>query len=231
MSKITENSHLRFYLALLASVTAGVLMASHVDMIALPLSILVAILTIFSGVLSTKLLVAASPRRESPSRLGGMALIIFLAIYCVVGKTLWADASIVPFAIYLLVGAIYVWLIFTSVAETSLLSSYCIGGFCSCFLGVLCIDLVPFFSVLTSQISTPAESTTLYTSLAFVCAISGSFAAISTRMSGWGLIDSTRQITWAFTPTGRLFLLQENNSETHDTNPDASGAEGANSPA
>ncbi len=205
-----NNTLLRLFLGIAASAGVGVLMAMQVDIISTPLSILVASLTAVTGLVSAKLLVAASPRRERPSRLGTAALILFLALYVVVGKIFWSSASILVLLAYLLTGLVFLWLVFTARAETTLLSAIGIGGFCSGFLGVLIVALYKSpFAFLMNQISSPSESTTIYTSIGLMCAISGIFAAITSRLSGWGLVETRSQESWGFTNDGRLYVRKD----------------------
>ena len=93
-------SFLRIFLGLLASIAVGIIISQQVDIIGNPLSVIVGILTFCTGLIATKMLNAVAPRREKPSRIGSLAMIIFLAAYAVLGKMLWNSASAPAFMAY-----------------------------------------------------------------------------------------------------------------------------------
>lgn len=198
-------SFLRLFLGLLASIGVGIIISQQVDIIGNPLSAIVGVLTLCIGLISTKMLNAVSPRREKPSRYGGLAMIIFLAAYAVLGKMLWSSASAPAFLAYVVAGGIYIWLVFTSIAETALIYAIGIGGFLSGVIGVVIVAAYPApIQELLANVSVPTEKNMIYTSIGLICAFSGAFASIAGRLSGWGLVENTTTQTWTFNEEGRL---------------------------
>lgn len=195
----------KFLAGLLASVGIGVIISQQVDIVSSPLTLLVTLLTIVSGIFSTKMLSKVAPRRDAPSRLGTFAVILFLAAYVVTGKMLW-DIGTWPYLLsYLVAGGVFVWMVFTSVAEVYLLYAICMGGFFSGFVGVLLVATIdtPFIS-LFSRVTMPTEKAMIFKSIALICALTGAFAAIAGRLSGLGLAENQIQQTWTFNKEGRL---------------------------
>lgn len=203
-------SFIRIFLGLLASIGVGVIVSQQVDIIGNPLSIIVGVLTIITGLISTKILTAVAPRREKPSRYGGLAMIVFLAAYAVLGKMLWNSASALAFLAYVAAGGIYIWLVFTSIAETALIYAIGLGGFLSGLIGVTLIAIYPApVQELMSNVVVPTEKNIIYTSIGLICAFSGAFASIAGRLSGWGLVENRTTQTWTFNEEGRLQIRKD----------------------
>ena len=203
-------SFIRLFLGIAASVAVGAIVSQQVDIIGTPLAVLVSIMTALAGILSTVIINAVAPRREKPSRYGNLAMIIFLAAYVVLGKILWSSASPAAFLAYIAAGCVYIWLVLTAVAETALIYAIGFGGFFSGFLGVVTIATYTSpFRELLSHITTPAERTMIYTSIGLICAFSGAFAAVSGRLSGWGLAENKTTQTWTFDEKGMLVIRKD----------------------
>ena len=206
-SNNANYSLLRLFLGLVASIGVGIIISQQVDIIGGTLSFIVGILTAITGLLSTKMLNAVAPRREKPSRLGGFAMILFLAAYVVLGKMLWSNASIWGLLAYILAGSVYIWLSLTAVAETALVYAIGLGGFLSGFISLVVISTYTApIQVLLTDITLPTERTIIYTSIGLICAFSGAFAAIAGRLSGWGLAENRSTETWSFNEEGRLII-------------------------
>lgn len=211
MDKDNETpSGVRLLLGLLAGALIGAAMGQGVDLVSTPVSIMAASLSVLFGFISTYLLKEAVPRREKPSILGTIALLLMLACYLVIGRIVVYSCGVPCIAMYAAAGIILLWLVFTSIAEASLLSAFGIGGFCGGFGGIL----VPWifkmsFSPLMDCLNGNASGETLvYTCLALICTIPGAVAAVAGRMSGWGLLDHTKENVWAFNSDGRLYVKQ-----------------------
>ena len=84
LGKMTSNW--RLIAGLIAGALTGTAMGGGVDIIGSQIGILSSILAIIVGFAATYLLKEGSPRREKPSTLGSVALIIILACYVVVGR-------------------------------------------------------------------------------------------------------------------------------------------------
>ena len=211
MTKENEiPSNVRLLLGIIVGVLIGVTMGQSVDFVAQETSIMAASLSVVIGLLSTYLLRLGMPRREKPSTMGTTALLLVLACYLVIGKIVLATEGLGGTLMYAAAGVIMAWLIFTSIAESSLLYAFCIGGFCGGLGGVI-LPLIlgssfsPLFDYLTSN---PSEKTMVSTYLALICTVPGAFAAVAGRLSGWGLLEHTKEDVWAFNSDGRLYVKQ-----------------------
>lgn len=211
MTKENEiPSSVRLLLGLLVGVLISVTMGQGVDFVAKETSIMASLLSVVIGLLSTYLLRLGMPRREKPSTMGTIALLLVLACYLVIGKIVLASAALSYTLMYAAAGVIMAWLIFTSIAESSLLYAFCIGGFCGGLGGVvfpmiLGSSFAPLFDYLTSD---PSEKAMVSTYLALICTVPGAFAAAAGRLSGWGLLEHTKEDVWAFNSDGRLYVKQ-----------------------
>ncbi len=203
----------RLIAGLIAGALTGTAMGGGVDIIGSQIGILSSVLAIIVGFAATYLLKEGSPRREKPSNIGSLALIIVLACYVVVGRfiiNITSDNKAYYIAMYAAAGLILLWLVFTSIAESSLLTAFGIGGFCCGFLGVIAAAIMPGqFAALFSQLSLSGEKTIVYTSIGLICAIPGAFAAVAGRMSGWGLAEHTAEEVWCFMPDGRMYSRKD----------------------
>ncbi|MCR5661114.1 MAG: hypothetical protein K6G50_03170 [bacterium] len=200
----------RLIAGLIAGALTGTAMGGGVDIIGSQIGILSSVLAIIVGFAATYLLKEGSPRREKPSNLGSLALIIVLACYVVVGRFIINMTDKAYIAMYAAAGLVMLWLVFTSIAESSLLTAFGIGGFCCGFLGVIAAAIMPGqFAALFSQLSLSEEKTIVYTSIGLICAIPGAFAAVAGRMSGWGLAEHTAEEVWCFMPDGRMYSRKD----------------------
>ena len=205
MKKNSNICLVKYLAGLVASVGVGAIISQQVDIISTPLTILVSVLTIISGFISTKMLSKVAPRRDTPSSMGAFAVILFLAAYVVTGKLLWDVGTWPYFLAYMLTGGIFVWMVLTSIAEASLLYAIGMGGFFSGFVGVVVVAAIdtPFLD-LFSRVTDPTENALIFKSLALIFALTGAFSAITGRLSGWGLAENQVQQTWTFNKEGRL---------------------------
>ncbi|MGM9998873.1 MAG: hypothetical protein ACI38Q_05725 [Candidatus Bruticola sp.] len=203
-------SSVRLLLGLLVGVLVGVTMGQGVDFIATETSVMASVLSVIIGLLSTYLLRLGMPRREKPSTMGTIGLLLVLACYLVIGNIVLASSAMIFVLMYGIAGAIMAWLIFTSIAESSLLYAFGIGGFCGGFGGVL-VPMIfsgSFAPLLNYLTTSPSEKTIVATYLALICTIPGAFAAVAGRLSGWGLLEHTKEDVWAFNSDGRLYVKQ-----------------------
>lgn len=211
MTKENEiPSSIRLLLGLLVGILISMAMGQDVDFVAKETSIMASVLSIIIGLLSTYLLRLGMPRREKPSTMGTTALLLVLACYLVIGRMVLASEGLGNTLMYAAAGVIMAWLIFTSIAESSLLYAFCIGGFCGGLGGVVIpmifsSSFAPLFSYLTSD---PSEKAMVSTYLALICTVPGAFAAVAGRLSGWGLLEHTKEDVWAFNSDGRLYVKQ-----------------------
>lgn len=210
-----ENSvstEARLTIGLVAAVIAAMAIGSCVEMIGESLAILSGVLAAIVGLVSTVVLKNASPRREQPSTLGAVAIMLLLACYIVIGIRIIDSQSVLAILGYLLSGAALTWLLFTSTAETPLLSAFGIGGFFCGFLGIIVTAIYSDpFNPLLGQVADSAqgEITWIYAAIALTCAIPGAFGAIAGRLSGWGLAEHQTEEIWAFTADGRLYTRKD----------------------
>lgn len=205
------SSGWRFIAALISGVLISLAIGQGVQLISFEVSTLAAVLSLIVSFAATYLLKEGSPRREKPSMVGVIALLVTLATYLVIGRMVFTESGLVWFGVYVLAGAIIGWLVFTSVAETPLLSAFGIGGFCGGLLGVLCAFIFSgAFLSLMSQLTQSYEKTMVYTSIGLICAIPGAFGAVCGRLSGWGLAENKNEEVWGFGPDGRLYVRKDN---------------------
>lgn len=209
-NSLSSNTGLRLVAALAVGIIMGYVMGQGVDYITTEVSTLASVLAAVFGFAATYLLKEGSPRREQPSNLGTIGLLIMLACYLVIGRLVILQTDGMCIFLYALVGALLIWLTFTATAETPLLSAFGIGGFCSGFMGVIITFMLPEqFNALLSLVNFPDERAMIYTNIGLICALPGAFAALAGRLSGWGLVQNTKEEIWAFTAEGRLYTKKE----------------------
>jgi len=200
----------RLLAGLLAGATVGAVMGQGFELIPSAVSLLAACTAGLIGVLATLILRAGTPRRERPSRAGATVLMVLLASYLVVGRLVWTNLGALEIFSYLAAGCVMTWLVFTSLAESPLLTAFGLGG----LLGAACGVLVPMvapttFDPLFSLLTQAHEKSIGYGALSLLCAFAGAFTAMAGRLSGFGLAESRHDDVWRFNPEGRLATGKE----------------------
>lgn len=208
MKQEDTSAGLRLFFGLAVGALVGTAMGRCVDLVSVPTAILTSCLSVLVGFLSTYLLKEGLPRRESPSSMGTVALLLVLACYLVIGHRLLELDNLFSQGMFALAGVVLLFLIFTSVAEGSLLYAFGIGGFCGGVGGLIALlifkgQFAPLFDLLSGD---PGELKMVYAYMAILCMIPSAFAAVAGRLSGWGLVEHTKEDVWAFNADGRLYV-------------------------
>ena len=206
----SSSGGIRLLLGLIAGALIGVSMGLGVDIVGTETAIMAAAVSVIVGFASTYLLKMGVPRRDKPSAMGIVALLVMLACYLVIGRLVLAPDNTACVAMYAIAGLILAWFFLTSVAEGSLLYAFGIGGLGGGILGlVVPIAFAASFSLLFNSFNNnPDEKTLVSLYLVLICTIPGAFAAAAGRMSGWGLVEHTKEDVWAFNSDGRLYVKQ-----------------------
>ena len=200
----------RLLAGLLAGSTVGAVMGQGVDLVPSAVSLMAAVAAATIGALSTMFLRAGYPRREKPSRAGALALMVLLASYLAVGRLVWENLGGLEMVYYLAAGAVMAWLVFTSVAETPLLTAFGLGGLMGALTGVVVpIAMTNAFDPLLSLMTLTSERNITYAALGLLCAFAGAFTAVAGRLSGFGLAETRHDDVWTFGPKGRLETRRE----------------------
>lgn len=200
----------RLLAGLLAGSTVGAVMGQGVDLVPSEVSLMAAASAAVIGVASTLFLRAGFPRREKPSRAGAVALMVLLASYLVIGRLVWQNLGGLEVLYYLVAGSVMAWLVFTWVAETSLLMAFGLGGLLGALTGVVVpIAMTGTFDPLLSLMTLSSERNITYAALGLLCAFAGAFTAVAGRLSGFGLVETRHDDVWTFGPKGRLETRRE----------------------